>query len=722
MTLPQPFRQESIAVTAAIAVTMTVAMYAVLNVGSSWDASSSTLLFAENILGIGVNLLCLTIGCCGLRLSWKSLIMLILVVLSYDAVNLALVSVAGSHIEAWDTATSSHRNLLTTAATMIFFPVSSMPYRLIHGYLFLLILSPLINRGLAALDRFQLRSFVIILTASVILCGWLAENYLAWWQWNLYYFIYLYVTGYYINSSQGFKRFPSRWLVMGSVACITVLGAVIYLHDWRSGPWTYWFTSGHANNAFSLTASILLFAYAARHRRAYQGPPWLATAILGTFMLITGPAAPHLMNDIELSIKANLVTVVTICLSTTAFAAVISWLIYEPLLLITVFIARRLPALRATAPAVPLVPTPTVARSSRRNSSIELARILAMSMILMEHLTFSKTAPDFSLYDPWGIIIFGINSCCVSVYVMLLGVMGLRLTWKSVINIWLTVLLFNLLSLAIIALLGKTHAEYHTLTDLVKSIIFPIGSSHYWFIKAYLLLITLTPLVNKGLSRFDLKSLRLLTLMLTCAGIYCGWLGQNPLHDMYNYWGFDYQDYLYPADVMFYFLWLYVVGWWMAREHALRAMPLWSLIAGFLLFATLQGVLHLPAVDEPDMQKSLFSPYQRQGLLVNLSAFFFVCFFIRFSFHNKIVNLLGVASLGCYLLQDSKVGFLMYGFEARLFKAQGFSAELWGSIAVSFLALWLVAAIVFHYKRRWMPRLVDKIISLLPQKWKKEIW
>lgn len=151
-------------------------------------------------------------------------------------------------------------------------------------------------------------------------------------------------------------------------------------------------------------------------------------------------------------------------------------------------------------------------------------------------------------------------------------------------------------------------------------------------------------------------------------------------------------------------------------------MPLWSLIAGFLLFATLQGVLHLPAVDQPDMQTSLFSPYQRQGLLVNLSAFFFVCFFIRFSFHNKIVNLLGVASLGCYLLQDSKVGFLMYGFEARLFKAQGFSAELWGSIAVSFLAFWLVAAIVFHYKRRWMPRLVDKIISLLPQKWKKEIW
>lgn len=722
MTLPQPFRQASIAVTAAIAVTMVVAMYAVVSIGGSWDASESSILFAENILSIGINLLGLCIGYCGMRLSWRSVIMLALVALSYDAVNFALVSVAGSHLTGWDIATDSPHNLLTTALTMLFFPVSSMPYRLIHGYLFLLILSPLINRGLAALDRPQMKALVIILTVSVILCGWMAENYLAWWHWNLYYLIYLYVTGYYLSSTHVLDRLPSRRLFIGSGACIIALGAAIYIHDLMSGPWTYWFSSGHANNAFSLTASVLLFAYATRHRRDYNGPPWLATAILGTFMLITGPAATRLMDITELSLKANLATVVVICLSTTAFAAIIAWLIYEPLLLITDFIARRLPALRATAPSVTLTTMPTVARSSCRNSSIELARILAMSMILVEHLTFSKTATDFALYDAWGIIIFGINSCCVSVYVMLLGVMGLRLTWKSVINIWLTVLLFNTLSLVTIALLGKTAAEYHTVTDLVKSLVFPIGSSHYWFIKAYLLLITLIPLVNKGLCRFDLRSLRLLVLMLTCAGIYCGWLGQNPLHDMYNYWGFDYYDYIYPADVMFYFIWLYVIGWWMAREPRLCSLSPWTLIGGFLLFATMQGLLHLSSVDEPDMQTSLFSPYQRQGLLINLSAFLFVCFFTRFSFHNKLINLLGAASLGCYLLQDSKPGFLMYTLGARLFDTHGFSAPYWGFITVYFITIWLLSAIIFHYKRRWMPRLVDKIISRLPQKWKKEIW
>lgn len=235
MTLPQPFRQQSIAVTAAVAVTMVVAMYAVASIGGNWDASESTL-FAKNVLAMGINLLCLTIGYCGLRLSWKSLIMLALVALSYDAINLALVSVAGSHLPVWNSATDDRSSLISTALTMMFFPVSSMPSRLIHGYLFLLILSPLINRGLSGLRKHQLSALVIILTVSVVACGWLAENYLAWWPWNLYYFIYLYISGYYLCVNRPLDNIPSRILLSGIVASLLGLAITIYVHDWISGP------------------------------------------------------------------------------------------------------------------------------------------------------------------------------------------------------------------------------------------------------------------------------------------------------------------------------------------------------------------------------------------------------------------------------------------------------------------------------------------------------
>lgn len=723
MTLPQPFRQASVAWTASIAVVMTVAMFAFSNIGTSWDVSESTMLFVDNTLGIGVNLLCISVGYCGLRLSWKSIIMLVLVALCYDAVNLALVVAAGSWLPVWDTAAASVPNLISTALTMLFFPVSSMPCRLMHAYLFMLILAPLINRGLAALGTPRLRSFLIILTASVVLCGWMAENYLAWWQWDLYYFLYLYVVGYFLRTTPFSSRFSRRTLLRVGAAAIVGLAAAIYIHDFLSGPWIYWFTSGHANNVFSLTASVAAFMAATRSSASpYRGPNWLATAIFGTLMLITGPATTMLMDSLELSLTSPLMTFVSAILCATAFAALIAWAVYEPLLLAADVVSRHIPRLTVTPPAKPLMPDSAVRRSSQRNSSIELARILAMSMILIEHLTFSKVTPGFEGYASWGIIICGFASCCVSVYVMLLGVLGLRLTWKYVINIWLTVWLFNLLSVIFIAIFDSLSAHYFTPTDVVKSLIFPIGSSHYWFIKAYLIILTLAPLVNAGLQCFDLRSLRVLVILLSCAGIYCGWLGQNPLNDMLNYWGEGYVTAIFPADITFFFLWLYVVGWWMSRDAALRRIPTLGLAVGFFATTLLQGVLHLFTLDPADIQGSFFSPYQRQGLLVSLSAFFLVCFFMRFSFHDRRINFLGAVSLGCYLIQDSYPGFMLYDFEKNFFDTHGFSPALWGLLAASFLGTWLLAAIIFYYKRRWLPPLVDRIIACLPQNFKKQLW
>ena len=155
---------------------------------------------------------------------------------------------------------------------------------------------------------------------------------------------------------------------------------------------------------------------------------------------------------------------------------------------------------------------------------------------------------------------------------------------------------------------------------------------------------------------------------------------------MLNYWGFDHNGSIFPADTIYYFIWLYVVGWWISRDTKLHSIPLTVLVSGFILSGLIQGALHLLTIDVTDVQKSLFSPAQRHGLLVNLSAFFFVCFFIRFSFRSKFVNLLGSASLGCYLIQESRPGcMLYYDVLSRFFNAHGFSLSFWLMIAGSFL-------------------------------------
>lgn len=722
MTLQQPFRQQSIAILSAIAATMIVAMNAVANIGGSWEASASTRFLAENLLGGGINLLGLAIGYCGLRLSWRSVILLVLTVLSFDAVNLALLSLAGTNDPLWSNALSSPSALGSTVLTTLFFPISSTSCRMLQNYLLVMVLSPLINRGLAGFDTRMLRLLVIILTATVVFGGWLGENYLVTWHWSFYYFIYLYVTGFYLSRSRLLTRLSLRNTMLIASICVTLLAIITCCHEWSGAPWSYWFTPGHANNLFTLAASIIIFAYAATLSRPYSGPDWLAVGIFGTLILISGPAATQLMDMAEIAIRHNLLTVAVICLSATVGAALIAWMIYEPLVRLTESLARRLPGYQFKSPTVPLSIIKTATRSSMRNSSIELARIIAMSMIMIEHLTFAHVAIDFSAYYSWGIVLYGLTSGCLSIYVMLLGVLGLRLTWKSVINTWLTVLLFNILSLIVLIIWGKTHEAFHSPTDIIKNIIFPIGSSRYWFIQTYLLLLTMAPLFNEGLRRFDLKSLRLLVIIVTIAGLYSGWIGRNPINDLTYYWGWDNKGGFYPGETVFYFIWLYIVGWWAARETVLTAIPAWIYAVMFIIFSLAHGWLHLVFMDVSRFQGQLFGISQRQGLFVNLSAAAFVCFFLKYSFHNKTINLLGAATLGCYLLQDSYAGFRLYLTESDYFKAHGFTLSFWLLMGCSFIATWVVATLIFSYKRRWMPALTDKIISWLPSSWKKETW
>lgn len=722
MTLQQPFRQNAIAILAVIAATMIVAMDAVTNIGNSWDASESTRFLAENLLGGGINLLGLALGYCGLRISWKSVILLILVALTFDAVNLAVLSLAGTTDPLWEDALSSHSSLWSTVLTTIFFPISSISCRMVQNYFLLLVLSPLLNRGLSGLDVRMLRLLVIILSATVVFGGWLGENYLAAWHWSFYYFIYLYITGYFLSASRPSIHLSLLNTIIAVLACAIALAVVIYSHSIAGGPWTYWFTPGHANNIFSLAVSIIIFAYVSTRTRSYSGPRWLALGIFGTLMLISGPAATKLMDMAELSIRHNLLTLGVICVTVTTCAALISWIIYEPLVLISTSLARHLPAFMLRSPSAPLTAAKTAIRSSVRNSSIELARIIAMAMIMIEHLTFAHVAVDLSDYDPWGIILYGLTACCLSVYVILLGVLGLRLTWKSVINTWLTVLLFNLLSLTVLIIWGKTGEAFHSTTDIFKSLIFPIGSSRYWFIQAYLLLLTLAPLINEGLRRFDLRSLRLMVAMITAFGLYSGWLGGNPLNDLTYYYGWDAKGAFYPGEMTFYFIWLYSVGWWIVREPLFKTVPAWIFVGLFFLFSLAHGSLHLLFMDDSIFRGQLFAISQRQGLLVNLSAVAFVCFFLKYSFHNKTINLLGAATLGCYLIQESYAGFVLYDVEGAYYAIHGFSPSFWAWMGCSFIATWILATVIFRYKRRWMPALTDKIISWIPRDWKKETW
>lgn len=153
---------------------------------------------------------------------------------------------------------------------------------------------------------------------------------------------------------------------------------------------------------------------------------------------------------------------------------------------------------------------------SARNSSIELLRIFTMASVLMGH-SFGHGAHGEVSYDGlfllWGV--------CINVFLLISGYYGINLRVKSFLNLTGMVLFYHLLSsvLNIVIFRGGVNVNH------LISAFLPISHNYfYWFIACYLMLMLLSPLLNKGLQA--LSNGQLLFTMAVMIYINCisGWL------------------------------------------------------------------------------------------------------------------------------------------------------------------------------------------------------
>ena len=172
------------------------------------------------------------------------------------------------------------------------------------------------------------------------------------------------------------------------------------------------------------------------------------------------------------------------------------------------------------------IDTPSPASPRQRLSNLELLRMISMMMVLILHADYAALGvpkDDLLTEDPLGavsrvvweqIAIVGVN-----VFVLISGWFGIRTSLKGVCSLLFQVIFYALAVIAVFAAAGwLTPNDYHAaLMSLIP------GYDH-WFIRSYLGLMILVPVINAYLRQASMRQLAaVVTAFFIFQTIY-GWI------------------------------------------------------------------------------------------------------------------------------------------------------------------------------------------------------
>ena len=270
--------------------------------------------------------------------------------------------------------------------------------------------------------------------------------------------------------------------------------------------------------------------------------------------------------------------------------------------------------------------------SGGRSSNIELLRLVAQYIIVYYHLLLLCVVPFCD--NPMFKALLIPAHIGVIVFVLISGYFGIRPTSKGLLKLLFALLVFSMPEI------------YFKIKDaaspeaVVKSLFF-FSHTHFWFIRTYVCLYLVSPMVNAFIEKSTAVQRIYIMSSLFFISIYLGTVGGDPsLGDGKN---------------LANFIFLYLVG------HALRLNSQYLEGIKMKAFLVLYLALNLILVFGYYMSYNhvvgkilwtLSFPYSSPILLLN-SVLFFVMF-SKLSFQSKVVNYLASSSLAIYLIHGNR--------------------------------------------------------------------
>lgn len=272
-------------------------------------------------------------------------------------------------------------------------------------------------------------------------------------------------------------------------------------------------------------------------------------------------------------------------------------------------------------------------KTKKRDSNIELLRIVCMIMILNLHAFYIPASLSWKTLSIANIItVFSesLSICAVNAFVLISGYYSIKWKWRGFLSLIFQVFFFVFLIYFLLLIGG--HVEFNWGDALQK--INCIRSS-YWFIKSYIVLYVLSPLLNTFIENTTKKQLRWFLIAFYVLEFYFCTSediinnGYSPLH----------------------FVGLYLLGRFLNKYPPKQLNSLLS--SGVLYIVTTCCIAlfylgHKIIASDNSTYFNLFGVYANPLVVIQSIAFFYVFKNIRLK--SKFINWCSVSVLAIYLL------------------------------------------------------------------------
>lgn len=340
----------------------------------------------------------------------------------------------------------------------------------------------------------------------------------------------------------------------------------------------------------------------------------------------------------------------------------------------------------ATSMVITVIKRRNNGEMKERNSNIELLRIIAMAFIVIWHISIHAQRGEAVTHD----FIAATTTTGVNLFLLITGYFGLRLRWKSYLNIIAMVIFYNFISIALnYFVLGVQPGAKDILLTLQ-----PFRVTTHWFVDCYIILLLLSPILNIIKEKATNKQYFYLIGILVYLSCFIGLVMRS---------GINRNGYCVMQ-----FVTMYYIGDALKRFNIINNLKQNLFITTYIactIILYIGGVL--------DVQRTL--AYNNPVLM--LAAISLFCFVAKRQFTNKHINSLAKYMFPVYLLQESFFGNKIYHILYNIGVMQGFCNLKYLFTLLFYIAILFVSAITLEtIRKKIMNRPIDKLSNFLDKR------
>lgn len=335
----------------------------------------------------------------------------------------------------------------------------------------------------------------------------------------------------------------------------------------------------------------------------------------------------------------------------------------------------------------------TNAAEKKRNSSIELLRVLALFVIFWMH--GASSAHDNTIGDVVGILISVIGNMGVACFILISGYYGIKLDVKKMLHLDLMLVFFSWISLLLRFVWGMPMRGEEILSYLL-----PVIGKQSWYFTCYFALAFLSPFLNEMADKMGELYLRrlLVTMLIVFSAVT-------------TIFFFDING--DGGKGIVHMIMLYLIGRYLGVYKADKVYPTKKLAKVFGITAGINFMLNLVLYV---VTGSIQNRYARDNsLFIIIQA---VCIFLIFRniyFENEKVNCLAKHVPAIFIFEwTMREAVLAYIFDYTAYADKGYYAAVTFVIAV---VLMVFGAAIDWMRMKLLKKpqtwLVDKIYALI---------